>query len=61
VVSTCTEEVLNNMVFAGVLPDRATAGWHPGAGERFLKPRPDELVMFKDSFQQGFGLPMQSS
>lgn len=57
----CTEEVLNKMVFDGVLPDRTTAEWHPTAGERFPKPHLDELVVFEDFFRQGFGLPMQSS
>ena len=44
--STYTEADINALVFDGVLPDQATAGWRATAGERFLTPDTDELVIF---------------
>ena len=41
---------LNRLVEAGVLPDRATAGWRPALGESFPTPHTDEAVVFKDYF-----------
>ena len=56
--SISDEAMLNNLVEYGVLPDRAMAGWWPVAGEDFLTPRIDELVMFEDYFFHGFGVPI---
>ena len=45
------------MVMYGILPNQATAGWRPAAGERFPNPQDGELVVFKDFYCRGFGLP----
>jgi hypothetical protein len=45
------------LVFDGVLPDQATTAWRPAAGERYPSPNDGELVVFKDFFHCGFGLP----
>ena len=50
VPSKMGEAELNKMVAAGVLPDRATAGWRPASGEPFLTPHTDEAVVFEDYF-----------
>lgn len=50
-------EDLEKMIFDGVLPDEATASWHPAAGERYPDPQPGELVVFEDCFYRWFGLP----
>jgi len=52
--STYTEADINALVFDGVLPDQATAGWRAAAGERFLTPDTDELVVFESFFVRGF-------
>ena len=57
VQSTCSEADINVLVFDGVLPDQATAGWRAAAGERFLTPDTDELVVFESFFVRGFGIP----
>ena len=50
-VSSRTREAeLNRLVEAGVLPDRATAGWWPALGESFPTPHTDEVVVFEDYF-----------
>ena len=55
-VSSCTGEAeLNGLVEAGVLPDRATAGWLSALGEPFPTPHTDEVVVFKDYFWRGLG------
>ena len=41
---------LNEMVEAGVLPDRITVGWHLADGEPYPMPHTDELVVFEDYF-----------
>ena len=46
------------MVEAGVLPDRATAGWRPALGESFPMPHTDEVVVFEDYFWSGLGFPV---
>ena len=48
--SISNEVVLNNLVVHGVLPDRATVGWRPAAGEDFPIPHTNELVMFEEYF-----------
>jgi len=50
VASLMGETELNEMVEAGVLPDRVTAGWHPADGEPYPMPHTDELVVFEDYF-----------
>jgi hypothetical protein len=46
VESVGDEAALNRLVVHGVLPDRATVGWHLAAGESFPTPAGDELVVF---------------
>ena len=48
VPSLMGETELNEMVEAGVLPDRVTAGWCPADGEPYPMPHTDELIVFKD-------------
>ena len=50
VPSRMGEAGLNRLVEAGVLPDRATAGWLPALGEPFPTPHTDEVVVFEDYF-----------
>ena len=50
VPSRMGEAKLNRLVEAGVLPDRATAGWRPALGEPFPMPHTDEVVVFEDYF-----------
>ena len=50
VPSRMGEAELNKLVEAGVLPDRATAGWRPALGESFPTPHTDEVVVFEDYF-----------
>ena len=50
VPSRTGEAELNRLVEAGVLPDRATAGWRPALGEPFPMPYTDEVVVFEDYF-----------
>ena len=50
VSSLMRETELNEMVEAGVLPDRVTAGWCSADGEPYLMPQTDELVVFEDYF-----------
>ena len=47
---------LNEMVEAGVLLDRVTAGWRPADDEPYPMPHTDELVVFEDYFWRGLGL-----
>ena len=49
-MSRTGEVELNILVEAGVLPDRATAGWLPALGEPFPTPHTDEVVVFEDYF-----------
>ena len=44
------ETELNEMVEAGVLPIRVTAGWRPANGEPYPMPHTDEVVVFEDYF-----------
>ena len=44
------EAEINRLVEAGILPDRATAGWRPALGEPFPMPHTDEAVVFDDYF-----------
>ena len=50
VPSHTREAELNRLVEAGVLPDRATAGWRLALGEPFPTPHTDEVVVFEDYF-----------
>lgn len=58
VLSISSEEALNNLVFHGILPDRVNGGWHLAAGEEFLTPHTNELVVFEDYFFRGFSVPI---
>ena len=44
------EVELNRLLEAGVLLDRATAGWRLALGESFPTPHTDEVVVFEDYF-----------
>ena len=44
------EMELNEMVEAGILPDRVTIGWCLADGEPYLMPHTDKLVVFEDYF-----------
>ena len=50
VPSRMGEAGLNRLVGAGVLPDRATAGWRPALGEPFPMHHTDEVMVFEDYF-----------
>ena len=50
VPSLMGEMELNEMVVAGVLPDRITAGCRPADGEPYPMPHTDEVVVFEDYF-----------
>ena len=56
VPSLMGETELNEMVEAGVLPDRVTAGWRLADGEAYPMPHTDKLIVFKDYFWRGLGL-----
>ena len=56
VPSLMGEMELNEMLEAGVLPDRITAGWRPADGEPYPMPHANELVVFEDYFWHGLGL-----
>ena len=58
VSSLMGEMELNGMVEASVLPDCVTAGWRPTDGEPYPMPHTDEVVVFKDYFWRGLGLPV---
>ena len=58
VESVSNEAALNQLVVDGVLPDRATMGWRPTAGESFPTSHGDELVVFEDYFYRGFCVPI---
>ena len=47
VPSLMGETELNEMVEAGVLPDRVTAGWHPANGEPYPMPHTMSLLCSK--------------
>ena len=50
VPSLMGETELNEMVKAGILPDRITAGWRPADGKPYSMPHTNELVVFEDYF-----------
>ena len=50
VPSLMGETELNEMVEAGVLPDRVTAGWRSTNGEPYSMPHNDKLIVFEDYF-----------
>ena len=58
VPSLMGEKELNEMVEAGILPDRVTTGWRPTDGEPYPMLHTDEVVVFKDYFWRGLGLPV---
>ena len=41
---------LNEMVEAGVLPDRVTAGWRSADSEPYPMPHNDKIIVFEDYF-----------
>ena len=50
VPSLLGETKLNEMVEAGVLPDRVTARWRLANGEPYPMPQTDEVIVFEDYF-----------
>ena len=50
VPSLMGEMELNEMVEAGILPDRITARWCLADGEPYQMPHTNELVIFEDYF-----------
>ena len=50
VPSLMGEMELNEMVVAGVLPERVTAGWRPADGEPYPMLHTDKVVVFEDYF-----------
>ena len=50
VLSLMEETELNEMVEAGILPDRVTTEWCPVDGEPYPMPHTDEVVVFEDYF-----------
>ena len=58
VSSLMGETELNEMVEAGVLPDRVTARWRLADGEPYPMPHTNEVVLFEDYFWHGLGLPI---
>ena len=50
VPSLMGEMELNEMVEAGVLPDRVTAGWRPTDGEPYPMSHTDKVIVFEDYF-----------
>ena len=56
VPSLMGETELNEMVEAGVLPDRVTAGWRLADGEPYPMPHTDKVVVFEDYFWRGLEL-----
>ena len=56
VSSLMGEMELNEMVEAGILPDRVTTRWRPADGEPYLMPHIDEVIVFEDYFWHGLGL-----
>ena len=50
VPSPMGETELNEMVEAGILPNRVTAEWRLADGEPYPMPHTDELVVFEDYF-----------
>ena len=56
VSSLMGETELNEMVEAGILPNRVTDGWCPADSEPYPMSHTNELVVFKDYFWRGLGL-----
>ena len=50
------ETKLDEMVEAGVLPDRVTTRWRSANGEPYPMPHTDKLIGFEDYFWHGLGL-----
>jgi hypothetical protein len=47
VPSICTEECLNQLVWEGVLPDKALSAWHSAAMEEFPTLEMTQVVVFE--------------
>ena len=56
--SRSNEQTIEDLVTMGVLHNKALAGWRAPKGESFLDPQPGEIVIFKDFFKRGFGVPV---
>ena len=50
VLSLMGEMELNEMVEAGVLPDRVIVRWRSADGEPYPMPHTDEVIVFEDYF-----------
>jgi len=49
---------LNDLVGMGLLHDQELGGWRALEGESHPDPRTVEIVIFKDFFKRGFGIPV---
>jgi hypothetical protein len=58
--SLTTQESLERLVAAGVLPEQAVAEWRVPTGDAYPMPRTDEAVVFEGYFTRGFGIPPSS-
>lgn len=55
--STMCDELIQKLVADGVLPKKDVAGWREAKGQLSASPNPGEIVVFKDFFIRGLGLP----
>jgi hypothetical protein len=51
--SKSTESSINDLVGLGVLHDKELRGWRASESESFPDPRPGEIIVFEDFFQEG--------
>ncbi|CAN6363121.1 unnamed protein product [Urochloa humidicola] len=58
--SISCQERLETLVVEGVLPDTATSGWRPAAGEDFPTPQTNEVVTFESFLLRGLRFPLHS-
>jgi hypothetical protein len=56
--SKSTESSINDLVGLAVLHDKELRGWRASESESVPDPRPGEIVVFKDFFKRGFGVPV---
>jgi hypothetical protein len=53
-----TESSINELISLGVLHDKELGGCRASDSESFPDPQPGEIVVFKDFFKRGFGVPI---
>ena len=56
--SRSNEQTIEDLVIMGVLHNKALVGWRAPEGEGYPDPQTGEIVVFKDFFKQGFGVPV---